>query len=292
KDPEGAAAGRVPRQVAHRVDEAAARGLIAGIQADGDDGARPAADAVEDGDVLLAAGTAKGDGLADDSRGGLELPQQLAGARVHGLEPAVHGAVEDDVAGGGQRAAPDGEALAQRPRRALGHRIPRRKGATLAPGAGVHPHDRADVRRAGDIARVHRLEVHAEVLVRDVEEAGAWRPRRRLPVLGAGRGGAYVAHDLAEHRRFFSVDGEAARREIHAPGGVDVRERGRREHLAGRPVHDVDVAVALGPHEDLTPAALDLEVDEDLLIHGVVVEHVVWRELIGPHRLAGGGPAR
>jgi len=128
--------------------------------------------------------------------------------------------------------------------------------------------------------------------VRDVEEAGAWRPRRRLPVLGAGRGRAYVAHDLAEHRRLFVVDGEAARREIHAAGGVDVREGGRREHLAGRPVHDVDVAVALGPHEDLTPAALEVEVDEDLLVHGVVVEHVVRRQLIGPYGFAGGGPAR
>ena len=59
----------------------------------------------------LPSGPAVGDRLADDPGAGLELPQQLAGARVDRLEPAVHRAVEDDVARRRQRAAPDGKLL-------------------------------------------------------------------------------------------------------------------------------------------------------------------------------------
>ena len=47
-------------------------------------------------------GPAIGDRLADDPGAGLELPQQLAGVGIDRLEPAVHRAVEDDVAGGRQ----------------------------------------------------------------------------------------------------------------------------------------------------------------------------------------------
>ena len=74
----------------------------------------------------LPSGPAIGDRLADDPGAGLELPQQLAGARVDRLEPAVHRAVEDDVAGGRERAAPDREILLDLPARLARRPGPRR----------------------------------------------------------------------------------------------------------------------------------------------------------------------
>src|SRR5688500_19022422 len=96
----------VLRQVARRADEAVGGGRVARIEVVRDDRAGPAADAVEDGDVLPSVGPAVGDRLRDDAGRRAEAPEQLAGARVERLEPAVHRAVEDDVAGRRERAAP------------------------------------------------------------------------------------------------------------------------------------------------------------------------------------------
>src|ERR671912_1859387 len=63
-------------QVAHDVDEAEGRGPVAHVEVAGDDGARPAADAGEDGHVLLSIRAAVGDRLADRARAHLELPEQ------------------------------------------------------------------------------------------------------------------------------------------------------------------------------------------------------------------------
>ena len=63
-------------QVRHRVDEAERGGAVARVEIARDDRARPAADAGEHGDVLLAVRAAVGDRLADDPRAGLELPEQ------------------------------------------------------------------------------------------------------------------------------------------------------------------------------------------------------------------------
>ena len=94
-------------QVGHGADEAERRGLVARVEVAADDGARPAADAGQDGDVFVPVRPAIGDRLADDAGAGLELPFQFAAARIDRLEPAVHGSVEDQVAGGGQGAAPE-----------------------------------------------------------------------------------------------------------------------------------------------------------------------------------------
>src|SRR6187551_1777377 len=58
---QGAALLRVQRQVAHRVDEAERRRPVAWVDRPADDGAGPAADSGEDGDVLLAVGAAVAD---------------------------------------------------------------------------------------------------------------------------------------------------------------------------------------------------------------------------------------
>src|SRR4051794_41062868 len=90
---------RVLPEVAHGVGESESGRAVAGIELARDDGARPAAHAAEHRDVLLAVRAAVGDRLADDSGAGLELPEELARARVDGAEPALHRSIEDHVAG-------------------------------------------------------------------------------------------------------------------------------------------------------------------------------------------------
>ena len=59
--------------------------------------------------VLFAVRSLVADRLADDPGPDFELPEQVAVARVERLEPAVHGSVEDDVAGRDHSAAPGRE---------------------------------------------------------------------------------------------------------------------------------------------------------------------------------------
>ena len=57
------------------------------------------------------------------------------------------------------------------------------------PGPGEHPHDRADVRLTGGVLHLDAFIVHADVVGRDVEEAGHRRVGRRLLILEADGGG-------------------------------------------------------------------------------------------------------
>ena len=162
----------------------------------------------------------------------------------------------------------------------------------MTAGPRVHPRVGPDVGCAGDVARLHAFEIHAEILVRNVEETRARRPRRRLPVLGAGGRRADLSHDLAELRLLLVVVDEPAARGIDAPGRRDVGELRGRQHLAGRAIEHVHVAVAIGSDGDLAAAPLDVEVEEDQLVDAVVVVEVVRGDLIGPDGLTGRGAAR
>src|SRR5215204_6212912 len=122
---ERAALRRRVRQVAHGVDEAERGARVPGVEAAGDDRTRPSAHARQNGDVLLAVGPAVRDRLPDDPRARLELPERLAGSRVHGLEPSLHRAVERDVPRGDERAAPHGKVLLDAPDLLACDRIPR-----------------------------------------------------------------------------------------------------------------------------------------------------------------------
>ena len=83
-------------------------------------------------------GPAIGDRLADDRRSRLELPQHFAAAGIDRLEPAVHGSVEDHVAGGGDGAAPDRKFLLDRPDRLALHGSQAVNSPRLPAGPGVH----------------------------------------------------------------------------------------------------------------------------------------------------------
>src|SRR5204863_5447535 len=102
-------------QVAHGVHEPAGRRAVAPIEVARNDRAGPAANTREHRDVLPAVGAAIGHRLPDDSGGGLVLPEHAPGLRVEGLEPAIHRAVENDIAGRHQRAAPHRKVLGDAP---------------------------------------------------------------------------------------------------------------------------------------------------------------------------------
>src|SRR4029079_14533142 len=75
----------------------------------------PPADPGVDRDVLLAVGAGVRHRRADDARSDLELIEHGPVGGVHRLEPAVQRVVENDVARGGQRAAPHGKRLLYAP---------------------------------------------------------------------------------------------------------------------------------------------------------------------------------
>src|SRR5690606_14758559 len=76
---------------------------------------RPAADPREDRHVLPAVRPEIGDRLTDDAGVRPELPEDLAGDRVDGPEPAIHRTIEDEVGRRRHRAAPRGKPFADLP---------------------------------------------------------------------------------------------------------------------------------------------------------------------------------
>src|SRR6185503_7705803 len=120
------------RQVRHGVDESERSRGVTRIETAGDDRARPSTDTRENRDVLLAIGSAIGHRLADDPGANFRLPELLARLRVDCLEPAVHRAVERDVAGGDRDSTPDRKALLDRPYLFAADRVPRDELAAVA----------------------------------------------------------------------------------------------------------------------------------------------------------------
>src|SRR6185437_3728369 len=109
---------RVLLDVGHRPDRAKSRGRVRFRHARQGGGRKPTADAGVHGDVLLAVRSHERHRLTDDSRARLELPENLAGARVDGPEPAIERAVEHEIAAGREYAAEERQLrLLQRPHR-------------------------------------------------------------------------------------------------------------------------------------------------------------------------------
>src|SRR4051794_36467674 len=103
-----------------------------------------ATDAGVDRYVLFTIRAAVGDRVAHDTGADLELGQELAGLRVHCLEPPVERAIERHVTGRDQRAAPIREMLFVLPYLLAGTRIPRHERAEVPPGTGMVGRARAD----------------------------------------------------------------------------------------------------------------------------------------------------
>src|ERR1041385_6235026 len=117
EDIEHASRGGFVGKVLRRVDEAEGGRGIARVELSGDNRTGPAANARDHCDVLAPVGTAVADRLPDDSAAGLEAPQELAGVRIDGFEPAVHRAVEHDASGSHKRWAPQRQVFLDLPDR-------------------------------------------------------------------------------------------------------------------------------------------------------------------------------
>src|SRR5271154_6612151 len=139
-------------EIRHDADHAERAGRIARVKVAGDDGACPAAYARQDGDVFVAVRPAIGHRLADDPRSCFELPFELACLGVDGLEPAIHGSVENEPARGGHRAAPQRQVLLDGPDRLALHGIPCGELAAIAARAWLAHDLGADERGASDVA--------------------------------------------------------------------------------------------------------------------------------------------
>src|SRR5665213_705871 len=140
---ERAAAAGIGRKIPDSTDKAACAMPDARIDLRIGDGAGPAADAVQNGDVLVAVTALIGDRLADESARGMKPVQQLAVARIDNLEPAVERAVHGDVARGDHGAGPYRKLLVDRPDLLVCAYIPGRKLTAVAAGAGIHVLGRA-----------------------------------------------------------------------------------------------------------------------------------------------------
>src|SRR3954471_22843932 len=95
--------------VFHRAHDAQRCVRIVGRYLGKRDRSHPSADPGIDGDVLLAVRTEVGDGISDDARRGVELPEFRPRPRVDRLEPPVHRSVEHDIPARGEDAAVNGK---------------------------------------------------------------------------------------------------------------------------------------------------------------------------------------
>src|SRR5579883_1964503 len=106
EDVDHTARGGVLRQIGHGAGRPERGRGVVGRETERDR-AQPAADPGVHGHVLFPVRPHVRDGIPDDPGPTLELPEHLPTLRVDRLEPSVHRAVEQDVAGGDDRAAPE-----------------------------------------------------------------------------------------------------------------------------------------------------------------------------------------
>src|SRR5882724_7395239 len=282
-------------RIAERAERAQTSGRILGTDTGGHADAGPATDARIHRNVLLLVRPRVAHRVADDARGGLELPEFLAGLGVNRLEPAFHRAVEDQAAGGRHCAAVSREVLLDLPFHGAGHGIPGDETATIAARAREHPHDGAHVGLACRILDLDALVVHADVVGRHVEQAGNRRIRRRLLILEADRRGADALGVLLRGGPVLGIL-------LRYAGGDHTLDRGAGalahgpvdravgigdDHLAVGPVDGVTDAVTVEVGEQLLAAALE----QHVLVHAVVVPLIVRCHLVGPDHLTGLGLA-
>src|SRR5690606_9055564 len=267
---DGAARSGVIRQVLHRPNEPDRAKWHIRIEVARNDSARPSANACCNRDVLPAVRPLVSDRLPDDSRVNAKSPQHFTRFGVDGFEPPVHRAVEGNSAGGSDRAAPYGEVLLDRPDLLPGHRVPRHVLAAMSLRSRFHRDFRSHERRAGDVARFDGTHVHAQVLMRHVDQPGLGGICGGLPILGAGCRGADVPGNLP-----FSW---LLRRHVVRPSGLKVDAFGygnvlvrlRREYFAGFAIEYVHVAVSLGANQHRPVRSADIEVDEQVFVDSVV----------------------
>lgn len=133
-------------------------------------------------DVLFAV-LLPGDGRRNDAAAGLELPQLLARLGVEGLEEAVAGAGEHQVALGGQHAGPQWQVLLVLPHQLAGGRVHRPQGADVVVVHALDAEAHAQVRRAFLVVHFLGPVLLLPLVAGDVEQAGVLAVGHGVPVL-------------------------------------------------------------------------------------------------------------
>src|SRR6266481_2820746 len=132
--------------------------------------ARPAADAGQHSNILLAT-LLVGCDVTDDPRRGLELVEFLARLGIDRFEVAFECSVEHHPAGGGESTRPDREQLLVRPDDLAGLAVPGDEVTHVAlAGRRIHRERRPYIGLARGIAHLERLVVHTDMVRRNVEQ--------------------------------------------------------------------------------------------------------------------------
>ena len=122
--------------------------------------------------------------------------------------------------------------------------------------------------------------------MRNIDEPGSRREGGGLPILRAGCGRADVAHGLPELRLLFRIEDGPAGLQVDRFGRIDGTIRIGRQHLPGRAIDHVEVAVPIGPDQHLARLPVHRHVEQDDLVDAVVIVLVMREGLIEPLRRA------
>src|SRR5579859_1872446 len=242
--------------------------------------------ACRDGHILFAQDCVA-HGRSLKSLAGGEVPQRLAGFRIHSLERFGIIAEENQTAGRGHypggRVALAGLRIAPFDRAGIEivchQRLLAFRSARAADAGGV-------IRTAfGKTFRLHE-KCSAILECEEIEEMRVRIEGRRIPIRGAGKSGANQraidrGFDSGQHRTPLRVDG------LGPIQLLDERNGGEKVSVAA--IENVSKAIAVRLQQKFSRVALIIGVDDDRSFRGVVVEYIVRRKLKIPFELAGVG---
>ncbi|KAI3488620.1 hypothetical protein L1887_47391 [Cichorium endivia] len=229
---------------------------------------RHAAPAGHDRHVLFAV-QAEADGGGDYAGLRGEAPQALSLVRRVGVQLAVGGALEHQVAGGAQGAAVPVEAMRHAPGLALAYRVPGQQGAAhriagylvgvAEAGTGV---EAVDLFERGPLVAIDA----GDFLVGDVHQPGLRVERHGVPAVRAER--------ARPHHHLLLLVARAGHLHRAAGGQIDLLGPGhlaelfRREQFAGGAIEHIEEAVLRRLHQHLARLAVQLQGGQGDLLGG------------------------
>src|SRR5690606_33764285 len=246
-------------------------------------------------DVLFAV-LFPGDGRRDDPGADLELPQLLAVLGVEGLEVAVAGTGEHQVALGGQYTGPQRQTLLVFPYHFAGGRVHRPQDADVVVIQALDAEAHAQVGGAFLVVRFLGPVVLLPVVGRYVEQAGVLAVGHRVPVLATAEGRRDLDHftlgfaGFRLRRTLAFVFDRATGFQVDVAGPGDLVAEGEGVlQLAVGAVDHVEETVAVGVGGGLGDlAVLVLVVEQHQLVVAGEVPGIVRGVLVEPLHFTGG----